>query len=27
MLLAAQAGKKLVLITTDDDIPPGADIS
>jgi methionyl-tRNA synthetase len=27
MLLAAQSGKKLVLITTDDDIPPGADIS
>jgi methionyl-tRNA synthetase len=27
MLLAAQAGKKLVLITTDDDIPPGAEIS
>jgi len=27
MLLAAKSGKKLVLITTDDDIPPGADIS
>jgi methionyl-tRNA synthetase len=27
MLLAAKSGKKLVLITTDDDIAPGADIS
>jgi len=27
MLLAATSGKKLVLITTDDDIPPGAGIS
>ena len=27
MLLAAKSGKKLVLVTTDDDIAPGADIS